>query len=126
MSKSHGVHVESRGGFVRLESQEKGKGALLLHPTAVVPDDGGRCSRFLVYHERWKLKVTPTVAIILLYMLVSMSLTLLDKWLITGWGFNAPLALISLTYLTMHLVSLSIRARLRRRRQGEGVGVRVA
>lgn len=42
---------------MRLESQEKGRGALLLNPTAVVPDDGGRCSRFLVYHGRWKLKV---------------------------------------------------------------------
>lgn len=29
-------------------------------------------------------QVTPMVGIILLYMLVSMSLTLFDKWLITG------------------------------------------
>ncbi|CAN0109429.1 unnamed protein product, partial [Hapterophycus canaliculatus] len=32
-----------------------------------------------------------------------------------GIGFDAPLTLISLTYLIMHLVSLSIRARLRRK-----------
>lgn len=39
-----------------------------------------------------------------------------------GFGFNAPLTLISLTYLIMHLASLSIRARLRRKEAVEGGG----
>lgn len=40
----------------------------------------------------------------------------------TGMGFDAPLTLISLTYLTMHLVSLSIRTWLRYQGVEEGEG----
>ncbi|CAM9751274.1 unnamed protein product [Ascophyllum nodosum] len=57
--------------------------------------------------------------VILLYMLVSMSLTLLDKYIITDLAFNAPLTMIALTYFLMHVMSLALREGLRYRARSE-------
>ncbi|CAN0496804.1 unnamed protein product, partial [Ectocarpus sp. 12 AP-2014] len=129
MVEARGGYGDRRRGFTRVSSTEeqeediehvlvlnsssRARQQAVAHPNS---DDGGvmRCG------SRKVQQVNLILGIVLLYMWVSMSLTLLDKWLMTGMGFNAPLTLISLTYLIMHLVSLSIRTWLRHRGVEEG------
>ncbi|CAN0273630.1 unnamed protein product [Ectocarpus sp. 6 AP-2014] len=131
MVEASGGYGDRRRGFTRVSSTEeqeediehvlvtnyssRARQQAVVHPKS---DDGGviQCG------SRKVQQVKLILGIVLLYMWVSMSLTLLDKWLMTGMGFNAPLTLISLTYLIMHLVSLSIRTWLRHRGVEEGGG----
>ncbi|CAM9260288.1 unnamed protein product [Scytosiphon promiscuus] len=126
MPDNLGGFGEHRNGFIRVESEDGDEERrpedveqvfMSREPTTVVVLPSGDVGGCYLRCGRWKVQVTPVAAIILLYMGVSMTITLLDKWLITdkGFGFDAPLTLISLTYLIMHLASLSIRARLRQK-----------
>eukprot|EP00903_Cladosiphon_okamuranus_P012888 g12035.t1 len=107
-NKHPGGYGERRRGFVRVERQEEEDWQPPSPSPQLVPSRAEAQVCFIQCGRR-RFQVTAMLGIIVLYMLVSMSLTLLDKWLITGLGFHAPLTLICLTYMIMHLASLTLR-----------------